>query len=84
MSRSSTASSRADASAGIVVRELTKTYSSGLEVLGGVTFTVRPGTIFGYLGRNGAGKSTTVRILSTLTRPTSGLAQIPRPPAPIQ
>jgi ABC-2 type transport system ATP-binding protein len=40
----------------------------------GVTFDVRPGEIFGFLGRNGSGKTTTVRMLTTLTKPTGGRA----------
>lgn len=42
----------------------------------GVSFAVSPGEIFGFLGRNGSGKTTTVRMLTTLTRPTSGEAQV--------
>jgi daunorubicin resistance ABC transporter ATP-binding subunit len=42
----------------------------------GVSFTVAPGEIFGFLGRNGSGKTTTVRMLTTLTRPTSGDAMV--------
>lgn len=37
-----------------------------------VSFTVRPGTITGLLGRNGAGKSTALSLLASLRRPTSG------------
>jgi ABC-2 type transport system ATP-binding protein len=56
--------------------DLRKRYRDGTEVLRGVSFAVEPGTIFGYLGRNGAGKSTTVRILSTLTLPSGGCARV--------
>ncbi len=41
-----------------------------------VSFTCRPGTIFGLLGPNGAGKTTTLRILSTVLRPTGGRATV--------
>jgi sodium transport system ATP-binding protein len=41
-----------------------------------VSFSVRPGEIFGLLGPNGAGKSTTLRILSTMLKPGSGTAVI--------
>ncbi|MFO1020932.1 MAG: ATP-binding cassette domain-containing protein [Planctomycetales bacterium] len=44
--------------------------------LGGVSFDVRPGEIFGLLGPNGAGKTTCLRILSTVLRPTGGTATI--------
>jgi sodium transport system ATP-binding protein len=39
-----------------------------------VSFTCRPGQIYGLLGANGAGKTTTLRLLATLLRPTSGTA----------
>jgi sodium transport system ATP-binding protein len=41
-----------------------------------VSFTCRPGEIFGLLGPNGAGKTTTLRILSTLIRPDEGSAVV--------
>src|SRR5882724_6413519 len=44
--------------------------------LQGISFTVEQGKIFGLLGPNGGGKTTTFRILSTLLKPTSGKASI--------
>ncbi len=44
------------------------------EALAGLDLTVRPGTVLGLLGHNGAGKTTAVRILTTLLAPTSGRA----------
>lgn len=41
-----------------------------------VSFTVRPGEIFGLLGPNGAGKTTCLRILSTVLAPTAGTARV--------
>lgn len=38
----------------------------------GVSFTARPGEIFGYLGPNGAGKSTTIKLIAGLLRPDAG------------
>jgi sodium transport system ATP-binding protein len=44
--------------------------------LSGVSFTANPGRVYGLLGVNGAGKTTMMRILSTLIQPTSGSAQV--------
>jgi ABC-2 type transport system ATP-binding protein len=44
------------------------------EALAGLDLTVRPGTVLGLLGHNGAGKTTAVRILTTLLAPSSGRA----------
>jgi ABC-2 type transport system ATP-binding protein len=41
-----------------------------------VTFDVRRGEVFGFLGSNGAGKSTTIRMLCGLLKPTSGRATV--------
>jgi sodium transport system ATP-binding protein len=41
-----------------------------------VSFTCRPGEIYGLLGANGAGKTTTLRMLATILEPTSGTALI--------
>ena len=47
-----------------------------LQVLRGVGFEVKAGSIFALLGSNGAGKTTLVRILSTLLRPDAGTASV--------
>jgi ABC-2 type transport system ATP-binding protein len=59
----------------IDVRGLTRTFGSFVAV-DDVSFDVRPGEIFGFLGSNGAGKSTTIRMLCGLLRPTSGTAVV--------
>ena len=55
----------------IVVSDLKKSFKIN-RVLRNVTFTVRKGSIFALLGSNGAGKTTVVKILSTLMKPDSG------------
>jgi ABC-2 type transport system ATP-binding protein len=59
----------------IDVRGLTRRFGSFVAV-NDVSFSVRRGEIFGFLGANGAGKSTTIRMLCGLLRPTSGTALI--------
>ena len=59
----------------IQVRGLRKSYKD-LDVLKGVDFEVARGSIFALLGSNGAGKTTIVRILSTLLKPDGGTAQV--------
>lgn len=59
----------------IQVRGLEKSYKD-LHVLRGVDFDVEKGTIFGLLGSNGAGKTTAVKILSTLLRGDTGTATV--------
>lgn len=54
-------------------RSLTKCYST-VPALDNVSFTIRPGEVLGYLGPNGSGKSTTVKLLTGLIQPTSGIA----------
>jgi ABC-2 type transport system ATP-binding protein len=55
----------------IEVRGLTKRFGA-FTAVDQVSFEVRPGEILGYLGANGAGKSTTIRMLCGLLAPTAG------------
>jgi ABC-2 type transport system ATP-binding protein len=57
----------------IEVRNLTRRFGDFVAV-NDISFDVRAGEIFGFLGSNGAGKSTTIRMLCGLLRPTSGTA----------
>jgi ABC-2 type transport system ATP-binding protein len=59
----------------IQVKGLVKSYKD-LQVLRGVDFEVARGSIFALLGSNGAGKTTAVRILSTLLKADGGAARI--------
>ncbi len=59
----------------IQVKDLKKSYKK-TEVLKGVDFNVRRGEIFALLGSNGAGKTTIVKILSTLLKADSGSASV--------
>ena len=53
------------------VRTLTKHFS-GVVAVRNVDFTLRPGEIVGYLGPNGSGKTTTLRMVAGLVEPSSG------------
>ena len=59
----------------IEVRGLTRRFGAFVAV-SDLTFDVRQGEIFGFLGSNGAGKSTTIRMLCGLLRPTAGSARV--------
>lgn len=54
---------------------LTKVYD-GLVAVDHVNFKVEKGDVFGLLGLNGAGKTTIIRMLATLLRPTEGTARV--------
>ena len=59
----------------IVVRDLTRTFGS-FTAVDRISFAVERGEIFGFLGANGAGKSTAIRMMCGLLRPTSGTAVV--------
>ncbi|RLQ92918.1 ABC transporter ATP-binding protein [Planomicrobium sp. Y74] len=59
----------------IEIKGLTKKYGS-FYALKDLNLTIEEGTVFGFVGANGAGKSTTFSILATLLQPTSGEAWI--------
>ncbi|KYG25542.1 ABC transporter ATP-binding protein [Alkalihalobacillus trypoxylicola] len=59
----------------IRTEQLTKKYGS-FTALDELTLTIEEGTVFGFVGQNGAGKSTTFQILATLMSPTYGTAYI--------
>lgn len=61
--------------AAIEMRQLSHRYDDEL-VVQEIDLRIEPGEVFGFLGHNGAGKTTVVNILTTLLRPTSGTAQV--------
>ena len=64
----------------IEAHNLTKTFKDKkrglIKAVDDVSFTCRPGQIYGLRGANGAGKTTTLRLLATLLQPTSGSAKL--------
>lgn len=59
----------------IDVQHLTRRFGT-FTAVNDVSFDVREGEVFGFLGSNGAGKSTTIRMLCGLLKPTSGTALV--------
>ena len=59
----------------IVAEHLTKYYGKQRGVID-LSFSVKPGEVFGYLGPNGAGKTTTIRTMLDFIRPTSGRVSV--------
>ncbi len=59
----------------IAVEQLSKRYGSTVAV-DGLTFSLQPGVVTGFLGANGAGKSTTMRMILGLDAPSGGRATI--------
>jgi ABC-2 type transport system ATP-binding protein len=59
----------------ILVENLTKKYGN-FTAVNSISFDVRQGEIFGFLGANGAGKTTAMKMLCGLINPTSGKARI--------
>ena len=58
------------------LRDLRKTYRSGVEALKGIDLEVPEGEFFALLGPNGAGKSTAIGIVSSLVRKTGGKVEV--------
>ncbi|HEY0680323.1 MAG TPA: ABC transporter ATP-binding protein [Chitinophagaceae bacterium] len=59
----------------IQVRNLTKQFKQ-ITAVDDLSFTVNEGEVYGFLGQNGAGKSTTIRMLLTLVKPSEGKIEI--------
>jgi sodium transport system ATP-binding protein len=64
----------------IEARGLTKVFQDkkrgAIRAVDNVTFTCKPGQVYGLLGANGAGKTTTLRLLATILEPTGGTAVV--------
>lgn len=60
----------------ILAESLIKHFTPEIRAVDGIDLSIDAGAIFAFLGANGSGKTTTVRMLTTLLRPTSGRAQV--------
>jgi ABC-2 type transport system ATP-binding protein len=59
----------------VEVRDLTRRFGD-FAAVDGLTFEVRPGEVFAFLGANGSGKTTTIRMLCGIITPTSGSGRV--------
>lgn len=66
----------------ISTRGLTKRFRGGQLAVDGLDLSVPRGSVFGFLGPNGSGKTTTIRMLMGLIAPTSGVAAVLGEPMP--
>ncbi|MCC2279732.1 ABC transporter ATP-binding protein [Streptomyces sp. ET3-23] len=66
----------------IETHALTKRYGRGRPAVYGLGLVVPRGSVFGFLGPNGSGKTTTIRMLMGLIEPTSGVARVLGEPMP--
>ncbi|HMS59785.1 MAG TPA: ATP-binding cassette domain-containing protein, partial [Tepidiformaceae bacterium] len=60
----------------IIANGLAKHFPPDIRAVDGIDLDIPEGQVFGFLGQNGSGKSTTVRMLTTLLKPTSGSASV--------
>ncbi|MFI0980116.1 ABC transporter ATP-binding protein [Streptomyces sp. NPDC021093] len=73
---------RAPVASVIETRGLTKRFRGGQLAVDGLDLSVPAGSVFGFLGPNGSGKTTTIRMLMGLIEPTAGSAQVLGEPMP--
>ncbi len=59
----------------IIVKDLTKCFGD-FTAVNAITFQVKKGEIFGFLGANGAGKTTAMKMLIGISKPTNGIAKV--------
>lgn len=66
----------------VEARGLTKRFSSGQVAVEAIDLLVESGSVYGFLGPNGSGKTTTIRMLLGLVTPTAGTVQLLGEPVP--
>jgi ABC-2 type transport system ATP-binding protein len=60
----------------IRAERLRRTFAPDIRAVDGIDLEIEPGAVFGFLGQNGSGKTTTVRMLTTLLKPSGGRAEV--------
>jgi ABC-type multidrug transport system ATPase subunit len=58
------------------IENLQKTYENGFQAVRGINLKIYQNQIFALLGQNGAGKSTTISMLTGLIQPSQGIASV--------
>jgi len=76
MSASAAAAANASSAAPLVAVDAIHTYYGKSHILHGVSLAVAPGEVVGLLGRNGVGKSTTLKTIMGLVRPSQGTVML--------
>lgn len=56
----------------VAVQNLKKVFKGSVTAVDNISFEIKPNTVFGLIGPNGSGKTTTLRMLTTILQPTSG------------
>jgi ABC-2 type transport system ATP-binding protein len=74
--RGSTATPSTETSLAVRTEGLTKRFRSGQVAVNAIDLAVPTGSVFGFLGPNGSGKTTSIRMLLGLIRPTAGYAEL--------
>ncbi|MBO0777075.1 MAG: ATP-binding cassette domain-containing protein, partial [Actinobacteria bacterium] len=72
----------APAAAAVTTSGLTKRFRGGQLAVDGIGLVVPRGSVYGFLGPNGSGKTTTIRMLLGLVQPTSGSHELLGVPMP--
>ena len=60
----------------VELHNLSKTYPGGKQAVQNVSLALEPGEVFGFLGPNGAGTTTTVKLLNGMLTPTEGICRV--------
>ena len=60
----------------VITDNLSKTYAGGKKAVNNICITLEQGEVFGFLGPNGSGKTTTVKLLNGMLSPTDGTCQV--------
>ena len=56
----------------IEIKNVSKTYNNNIKAIDNLNLKINDGEIVGYIGSNGAGKSTTIKMMTGILNPTKG------------